>query len=83
MSWHERKRPICLEQRFEFDNYSATRDFLDKPGEHSEATHQFPDIPCQTRLAWRRRSQHGAPCDWPPPEDSFVWVWAWLVWELV
>ena len=44
MSWQERKRPICLEKRFEFDNYSATRDFLDKLGEHSEATQQFPDI---------------------------------------
>ena len=25
MSWQERKRPICLEKRFGFDNYSATR----------------------------------------------------------
>ena len=44
MSWNQRKRPICLEKRFEFDNYSATRDFLDKLGDHSEATQQFPDI---------------------------------------
>ena len=44
LQWQERKRPICLEKRFEFDNYSATRDFLDKLGDHSEATQQFPDI---------------------------------------
>ena len=44
MSWHERKRPICLEKRFEFASYSSTRDFLDKLGDHSEATQRFPDI---------------------------------------
>ena len=42
--WQERKRPVCLERRFEFDSYSATRDFLDKLGEYSEATQRFPDI---------------------------------------
>ena len=42
--WQERKRPVCLERRFEFDGYSFTRDFLDKLGEHSEATQRFPDI---------------------------------------
>ena len=42
--WQERKRPVCLERRFEFDSYNATRDFLDKLGEHSEATQRFPDI---------------------------------------
>ena len=44
MSWHERKRPICLEKRFEFESYNSTRDFLDKLGEHSEAINRFPDI---------------------------------------
>jgi len=44
MSWHERKRPICLEKRFEFEDYNLTRDFLDKLGEYSEATQRFPDI---------------------------------------
>ncbi len=44
MSWHERKRPICLEKRFEFESYDATRNFLDKLGEYSEATQRFPDI---------------------------------------
>ncbi len=42
--WQERKRPVCLERRFEFDSYNATRDFLDRLGEHSEATQRFPDI---------------------------------------
>ena len=42
--WQERKRPVCLERRFEFDGYSSTRDFLDRLGEHSEATQRFPDI---------------------------------------
>ena len=44
MSWQERKRPICLEKRFEFDSYDSTRDFLDKLGDHSEAIQRFPDI---------------------------------------
>ena len=44
MSWKERKRPICLEKRFEFDSYDLTRDFLDKLGDHSESIQRFPDI---------------------------------------
>ena len=44
MSWHARKRPVCLERRFEFDSYTATRDFLDKLGDYSEETQCFPDI---------------------------------------
>ena len=42
--WHERKRPVCLERRFEFESYSATRDFLDRLGDFSEAKQRFPDI---------------------------------------
>ena len=42
--WHERKRPVCLERRYEFETYDAPRDFLDKLGDHSEATQRFPDI---------------------------------------
>ncbi len=42
--WHERKRPVCLERRYEFETYDATRDFLDKLGDHSETTQRFPDI---------------------------------------
>ena len=44
MSWKERKRPPCLEKRFEFDSYDLTRDFLDKLGDHSESIQRFPDI---------------------------------------
>ena len=44
MSWKERKRPICLEKRFEFDSYDLTRDFLDKLGDRSESIQRFPDI---------------------------------------
>ena len=42
--WQERRRPICLERRFEFEDYASTRDFLDRLGEHSEKTQRFPDI---------------------------------------
>ena len=42
--WHERKRPVCLERRFEFESYSHTRDFLDRLGDFSEAKQRFPDI---------------------------------------
>ena len=44
MSWNRRQRPVCLEKRFEFRDYSATRDFLDRLGQHSEAAQRFPDI---------------------------------------
>ena len=33
-----------MERRFEFESCSATRDFLVKLGEYSEATQRFPDI---------------------------------------
>ena len=42
--WKERKRPICLERRFEFATYEDTRDFLDSLSDLSEATGLFPDI---------------------------------------
>ena len=42
--WNQRKRPICLERRFEFESYEATRDFLDRLGELSELKKMFPDI---------------------------------------
>lgn len=42
--WHERKRPVCLERRYEFESYSTTRDFLDRLGDLSEAKQRFPDI---------------------------------------
>jgi len=43
-AWNERKRPVCLEKRFEFDSYSSTRDFLDRLGEFSELNKRYPDI---------------------------------------
>ena len=43
-AWEERNRPIRLERRFEFETYSATRDFLDRLGTLSEQTQRFPDI---------------------------------------
>ena len=42
--WNERRRPVCLEKRFEFDSYSSTRDFLDRLGDFSEETKRYPDI---------------------------------------
>ena len=42
--WEERNRPIRLERRFEFETYSATRDFLDRLGSFSEDQQRFPDI---------------------------------------
>ncbi len=42
--WQERRRPFRLERRFEFSNYEATRDFLDRLGDHSEEVKRFPDI---------------------------------------
>ncbi len=43
-NWEQRKRPIRLEKRFEFESYNDTRDFLDRLGAHSEAANRFPDI---------------------------------------
>ncbi len=42
--WEQRKRPIRLERRFEFESYSSTRDFLDQLGDFCEASQRFPDI---------------------------------------
>ena len=42
--WQERKRPLRLEKRFEFETYSSTRDFLDSIGGHTEKIQKFPDI---------------------------------------
>ena len=42
--WDERKRPVRLERRFEFESYTKTRDFLDRLGELSESRKIFPDI---------------------------------------
>lgn len=42
--WHQRDRPMRLERRFEFETYSATRDFLDRLGAFSELHQRFPDL---------------------------------------
>jgi len=42
--WQEKVRPLRLERRFEFANYSLTRDFLDRLGDLCEKRNRFPDI---------------------------------------
>jgi pterin-4a-carbinolamine dehydratase len=42
--WRERKRPLCLEKRYEFGGYSILRDFLDQAAELSESESFYPDI---------------------------------------
>ena len=42
--WDERKRPVRLERRFEFESYSETRDFLDRLGTLSDTRKIYPDI---------------------------------------
>ena len=42
--WRQKKRPECLEKRFEFESYEKNRDFLDALGDFSEKVNRFPDI---------------------------------------
>jgi pterin-4a-carbinolamine dehydratase len=42
--WQERKRPVRLERRYEFKDYSTLRDFLDKAAELSEQEGLYPDM---------------------------------------
>ena len=42
--WKLKKRPVCLEKRFEFSSYEETRNFLDRLGECSEKENKYPDI---------------------------------------
>ena len=42
--WRERKRPLCLEQRYEFGGYTTLRDFLDRAAELSERESLYPDL---------------------------------------
>lgn len=42
--WRERKRPLCLEQRYEFGSYDELRDFLDRAAELSERVSFYPDM---------------------------------------
>jgi pterin-4a-carbinolamine dehydratase len=43
-AWTERLRPLRLERRIEFDDYEATRTFLDRAAELSEETGVYPDL---------------------------------------
>ncbi len=42
--WQERLRPPRIERRYEFENYSALRDFLDCAAEISEREGLYPDM---------------------------------------
>jgi pterin-4a-carbinolamine dehydratase len=42
--WQERKRPVRLERRYEFKDYSTLRDFLDNAAELSEKEGFYPDM---------------------------------------
>lgn len=42
--WQQRKRPSRLERRYEFPDYPALRDFLDRAAELSERDGLYPDI---------------------------------------
>ena len=42
--WRQKKRPECLEKRFEFQSYEKNRDFLDELGDFCEKVKRFPDI---------------------------------------
>ena len=42
--WRQKKRPECLEKRFEFASYEENRDFLDALGDFCEKLNRFPDI---------------------------------------
>ncbi len=43
-NWQERNRPARLERRYDFENYEALRDFLDRAAELSEREGLYPDI---------------------------------------
>ena len=43
-AWQARKRPARLERRVEFDDYEATRDFLDRMAEMSEREQCYPNL---------------------------------------
>jgi pterin-4a-carbinolamine dehydratase len=43
-NWQERIRPARLEGRYEFPDYAALRDFLDRAAELSEREGLYPDM---------------------------------------
>ncbi|UCC56900.1 MAG: 4a-hydroxytetrahydrobiopterin dehydratase [Gammaproteobacteria bacterium] len=42
--WQERTRPVRLERRYEFRDYSTLRDFLDRAAKLSESEDLYPDM---------------------------------------
>lgn len=42
--WQERTRPVRLERRYEFQDYSTLRDFLDRAAQLSEREDLYPDM---------------------------------------
>ena len=42
--WQERARPVRLERRYDFKDYSTLRDFLDRAAELSEKEGLYPDM---------------------------------------
>ena len=42
--WQERTRPVRLQRRYEFPNFSTLRDFLDRAAELSEREGLYPDM---------------------------------------
>ena len=42
--WQERIRPTRLERRYEFPDYQALRDFLERAAEVSEREDLYPDM---------------------------------------
>ncbi len=42
--WQERNRPARLEKRYEFQDYDALRDFLDRAADLSEKEGYYPDM---------------------------------------
>jgi 4a-hydroxytetrahydrobiopterin dehydratase len=42
--WQQRARPVRLERRYNFKDYSTLRDFLDRAAELSEKEGLYPDM---------------------------------------
>ena len=42
--WQQRDRPVRLERRYEFEDYSTLRDFLDRAAQLSEREDMYPDM---------------------------------------
>jgi len=42
--WEERNKPLRMERRYEFENYTQLRDFLDSAAEISEKIDFFPNM---------------------------------------